>query len=100
VGVHPGDDSPGDRLIDEVAQILRAQLRSYDLVFRYGSAELVCALPSLDMAAAAQLLARATAAVVPGHGSVTVGLAELAPDDSAADLVARADAARRPGDDR
>jgi sulfite oxidase len=100
VGVHPGDDSPGDRLIDEVEQILRAQLRSYDLVFRYGSAEFVCALPSLDMAAAEQLLAHVNPSLAPGHGSVTVGLAELSPDDSAADLVARADAARHPGDDK
>ena len=100
VGVDPGDDSPGDRLIDEVAQTLRAQLRSYDLVFRYGSAEFVCALPGLDMAAAGQLLARVSASLAPGHGSVSVGLAELAPDDSAADLVARADAARHLGDNK
>ena len=97
VAVQPGDDPRGDRLVDEVAQTLRAELRTYDLVFRYGSAEVVCALPSLDMAAVAQVFARVTAAVAPGDGSVTVGLAEFAPGDSAADLVARADAARRPG---
>ena len=78
-----------------VATTVRAQLRSYDLIFRYGGDEFVCALSALNMADAAKRLAVVNVALAhtPEGGSVTVGLAELLPDDSAADLVARADAA-------
>ena len=85
----------GDRVLSEVASALRAGLRSYDLIIRYGGDEFVCAIPDLDLAAAAERLRAINAALanVSEHGSVTVGIAELEPDDSPEDLVARADAA-------
>jgi diguanylate cyclase (GGDEF)-like protein len=84
----------GDRLLLEVAQALRDKLRSYDLIIRYGGDEFVCAISGLNLADATKRLGLVNAALAeaPGHGSVTVGLAELQPDDSLEDLVARAEA--------
>jgi diguanylate cyclase (GGDEF)-like protein len=85
----------GDRLLLEVGNALRAQLRSHDLIFRYGGDEFVCVIAGLDRADAARRLALVNAelAAAREHGSITVGVAELEPDDSPDDLVARADAA-------
>jgi diguanylate cyclase (GGDEF)-like protein len=80
------------RLLAKVASTLRAELRSCDLVFRHGNAEFVCVLPGLDTADAAKQfgLVNGALAAAPEHGSVMVGFAELRPDESADDLVARA----------
>jgi diguanylate cyclase (GGDEF)-like protein len=85
----------GDQLLVEVATAFRATLRAHDLVIRYGGDEFVCAISGLTMAAATQRLTNVNAALLraSGGGSVTIGMAELQPADSAADLVARADAA-------
>jgi diguanylate cyclase (GGDEF)-like protein len=84
----------GDRLLTQVAGTVRAKLRSYDLIVRYGGDEFVCAISGMNMADASERLALVNAALAesPAHGSVTVGLAELQPDDSPEALVARADA--------
>lgn len=79
------------RLLARVASTLRAELRSCDLVFRHGNAEFVCALPGLDTADAAKQFGLVNGALADAeHGSVAVGFAELRPDESADDLVARA----------
>jgi diguanylate cyclase (GGDEF)-like protein len=85
----------GDRMLLEVADTVRAKLRSHDLIIRYGGDEFVCACSGLNMVDAASRLALVNAALaeVAGRGSVTVGLAELQPNDSPEDLIARADAA-------
>jgi diguanylate cyclase (GGDEF)-like protein len=85
----------GDRMLLEVTKTLAAILRSYDLIIRHGGDEFVCALPGLSIADATERLALVNAALAeaPTHGSVTVGLAELQPQDSLSDLIARADAA-------
>jgi diguanylate cyclase (GGDEF)-like protein len=85
----------GDRMLLEVANMFRAQLRSHDLIIRYGGDEFVCAISGLNLADAATRLAGVHKALAeaPEHGSVTIGLAELREDESPADLVARADAA-------
>lgn len=84
----------GDRLLLEVVETLREPLRSYDLIIRYADDEFVCAISGLSMAAAKKQLALVSAALADGpeRGSITVGLAELGPDDAPEDVVARADA--------
>ncbi|MCA1704122.1 MAG: diguanylate cyclase, partial [Actinobacteria bacterium] len=85
----------GDRMLVEVANALREGLRSYDLIIRYGDDQFICALLGLNMAGAAKrlTLVKAELADAHGHRSLTLGLAELQPDDSPQALVARADAA-------
>ena len=84
-----------DRMLLEVTDALRAQLRSDDLIIRYADDEFICVVSGLTMAAAANRLALVSAALAdtPEHGSIMLGLAELRPDDSCQSLVARAVAA-------
>ena len=84
----------GDQLLRHVVGTIRAYLRSYDLIVRFGGDEFLCSLLDLDIAKAAErfLLIQADLAAKQ-HASVTVGLAELAAYDSLDDLIARADAA-------
>lgn len=89
-----GGHAAGDRMLVEVAGAFRANIRSYDLIIRCGGDEFVCALSGQTMTEASARLALVKTAITEAtDGSVTVGLAELAPDDSLETLVARADAA-------
>jgi diguanylate cyclase (GGDEF)-like protein len=85
----------GDQTLIEIANILKKNLRSYDLIVRYGGDEFVCSLTGMTIADAAERVAQITAALAeaPERVTVTIGLAELQPDDSLEDLIARADAA-------
>ena len=85
----------GDRVLRQVADTLRATLRPYDRVIRYGGDEFVCLLPGLGIAHAAQRFALVNDVLAKGPESVTitVGFAQLESGDSVAELIARADAA-------
>jgi diguanylate cyclase (GGDEF)-like protein len=85
----------GDQLLLEVAGVLRARLRSHDVIIRYGGDEFVCAISGLDLGGAEKRLALVNEALAETteQGSVTVGLSELQAGDSPEELVARADAA-------
>jgi diguanylate cyclase (GGDEF)-like protein len=85
--------SAGDAALRAVAGTLRRGLRSYDLVMRYGGDEFVCVLFGADAGGAERLLVdlRRDIEVATGGISVSVGLAELGPDDDAESLLRRAD---------
>jgi diguanylate cyclase (GGDEF)-like protein len=85
----------GDQMLLQVVQALRSRLRSFDLVIRYGGDEFVCALPGMNMVDARRRLTEINEVLAQAvePGSVTVGLAEMRNGDSAAELIARADAA-------
>jgi diguanylate cyclase (GGDEF)-like protein len=84
----------GDALLQLVGETLRANVRPYDVIVRYGGDELVCAMPNLtgpEARARFETIAAALKAIDAEH-SVTFGLAEAEPADSLQELIARADA--------
>jgi diguanylate cyclase (GGDEF)-like protein len=83
----------GDRLLRKIADTLRANVRSYDLVVRYGGDEFVCGFPALDVNDAAERFARINEDLASSdEASVAFGLAELRRGDSLTELITRADA--------
>ena len=99
----------GDQLLRETVDSIRAHLRSYDVIVRFGGDEFLCGLLDVTIAEAAKrfsLINDDLAAT--NQASVTVGLAELEADDALEDLIERADEAmyrerqqpRSPGLDR
>jgi diguanylate cyclase (GGDEF)-like protein len=84
----------GDALLRLLGETLRANVRPYDVIVRYGGDELLCAMPNLSAGEARarfEKIAAALAAADADH-SVTFGLAEAEPADSLQELIARADA--------
>jgi len=90
-----GGHAAGDRLLHHVARTLQAQLRPHDLIIRFGGDEFVCVVAGLGQHDVAKRLAHANTVLGTGPepGAVTVGLAQLQPNDSAHDLIERADRA-------
>ena len=83
----------GDRLLRKIADTLRANVRSYDLVVRYGGDEFICGFPALDVNDGAERFARINEDLAASdEASVAFGLAELERGDSLTELVAKADA--------
>jgi len=84
----------GDALLRLLGETLRAHVRPYDVIVRYGGDELLCAMPNLRLREAKarfEKIAAVLAAADADH-SVTFGLAEAEPADSLQELIARADA--------
>ncbi len=84
----------GDERLRATVAAMRERLRSYDLVVRYGGDEFICVLTDSSAADAARTAAtlRAYVEKMTG-GTISVGIAELAADDTVDALVKRADAA-------
>jgi diguanylate cyclase (GGDEF)-like protein len=84
----------GDKLLRELVALLRAKLRPYDPIVRWGGDEFVCTISdaSLEDARGRFEGIRAELAKATGEG-VTVGLAALEEGDSLEALLQRADAA-------
>jgi diguanylate cyclase (GGDEF)-like protein len=83
----------GDELLKRVVTLIRAHLRSYDLVIRVGGDEFVCAMSDLSLLDARERLDDVAAALSaePQAGAIRTGLAQLAGHETASELVARAD---------
>jgi diguanylate cyclase (GGDEF)-like protein len=81
-------------MLQQVVDAIRGAVRSFDLIIRYGGDEFVCAFPGITVADAKERVATINAALLKSSqpGSVTVGFAELATNDSAGELIERADA--------
>jgi diguanylate cyclase (GGDEF)-like protein len=82
----------GDQLLRRIADTIRANVRSYDLVVRYGGDEFVCGFPALDVKDAAERFARINGDLAANdEASVAFGLAELQRGETLTDLITRAD---------
>jgi diguanylate cyclase (GGDEF)-like protein len=84
----------GDALLERVGQTIRAHVRPYDVIVRYGGDEFVCAMSDLGQLEARERfdkVAEVLRKVDPKH-SVTVGIAEAVVGESLEALIARADA--------
>ena len=82
----------GDRLLKEAAGAWRAVLRETDLIARYGGEEFAVALPGCETEFAAILVERLRA-VTPEGQSCSAGLASWNGEETADELLGRADAA-------
>lgn len=85
----------GDLLLQQVCDALRAKLRAYDMVIRYGGDEFVCVLAGLTAEKAAARLASINTVLrtMSSGASMSIGVSEMRPEDSPAHLVRRADEA-------
>lgn len=81
-----------DALLRDVAAAIRAHVRSYDLIVRFGGDEFVCGLPDVTVTEAAKRFALVNADLAAGRqASISVGLTQLEPEDDLHDMVLRAD---------
>jgi diguanylate cyclase (GGDEF)-like protein len=87
--------SAGDELLRNTVDVIRDHLRSYDAIVRLGGDEFLCIMAGASTAAARHRFERIEAALRArvDRPAIKVGLAALLPDDTAADLIDRADAA-------
>ncbi len=84
----------GDRVLEAVVREIRMQLRSYDLIIRYGGDEFVCGLSGTDIAETARRFDAIGVAIKANAGvGISVGLAALGTGDTLDQLTERADAA-------
>ena len=92
----------GDKVLKLLAKTAKKRLRSSDYIARYGGEEFVILLPETDADSALKLMNDICAQVrnSPFHFqtkplkiTVSLGIAEVAKDDSAEDLFSRADKA-------
>ncbi len=84
----------GDKILRTLAATMRANLRSYDPIVRYGGDEFVCGIASIDTDEVQHRIGVIDQSLRSSTGvGVTAGLAMLTADESLEELTARADAA-------
>ena len=84
----------GDRVLQTVVRDIRARLRSFDPIIRYGGDEFVCGLSGTDLADARRRFEAIGIAVeADAKIGISVGLAALGSTDTPDELAERADAA-------
>ena len=88
----------GDLVLRRIAKLLRTNLRKYDLVFRWGGEEFIILAPETDAKGAMRIAEKIRTLIAShafeGAGNVTVslGVAELTPQDKEVDaIIKRAD---------
>lgn len=91
----------GDELLKDIVSTIKQHVRTYDLVIRIGGDEFVCAMSNISRAEV-QARFRQIATALESRdddAAITIGYGELGTDDTAADLMERADEDRRKGGD-
>jgi diguanylate cyclase (GGDEF)-like protein len=92
----------GDALLQRAVRAIRAHLRSYDLIVRIGGDEFLCVMSgaSIDDAHQRFNVIQSALAADSDRCEIKVGFAALAAEDSAAELIRRADADLPPSGQR
>jgi len=83
----------GDELLKRVVGLIRAHLRSYDLIIRLGGDEFLCVMFNTPLSDARERFA-VVASVLAGAregGAIRTGFGALTSDETAAELIERAD---------
>jgi diguanylate cyclase (GGDEF)-like protein len=85
----------GDALLKGVVATIRAKLRSFDPVVRYGGDEFICALADTDPDDAGRRFVEIQDELARDYDDarISVGVVELGPDETLDDLIVRGDAA-------
>jgi diguanylate cyclase (GGDEF)-like protein len=84
----------GDHVLKTVVWTMRSRLRSFDPVVRYGGDEFVCGIGGVDLDEVGRRFEAIGRSVQRDVGvTISVGLAELEPNETLDQLTARADAA-------
>jgi diguanylate cyclase (GGDEF)-like protein len=93
-GVNDRDGhAAGDRVLRTLAATMRANLRSYDPIVRYGGDEFVCGISSIDTGEVQHRIGVIDQSLRNATGvGITAGLAELTANESLDELTAKADA--------
>ncbi|HWH94332.1 MAG TPA: GGDEF domain-containing protein [Baekduia sp.] len=85
----------GDKALRGVARCIKGNLRSYDVVMRFGGDEFVCSLAGQDLEAIRARFERIAAELTdaPGSHRISVGLTQRQAHETLDELIARADEA-------
>lgn len=86
-------EGPGvaDALLTRVMVLVTRHLRTYDLIVRLADVGFLCVMPNMTLLHGRERFsAIAALAAAPDAAAITIGLAELSPHESAAELIARA----------
>ena len=85
--------SAGDALLKRAVDASHEHLRPYDLIIRLGGDEFLCAMTDMTIADARDRVRQIAADLARARGAAAIraGFAELAPGDSAAEMIERAD---------
>jgi diguanylate cyclase (GGDEF)-like protein len=89
----------GDELLRDLVTALRGELRTGDIVARWGGEEFALALPACDLDHAAVIASRLLR-VVPGAQTISIGLTQAGLEDTPRTLIGRADRALYAAKDR
>jgi len=83
----------GDELLRSVVTLIKEHLRSYDLIVRVGGDEFLFVMPDMALPDARRRFGEIadTLASLPRARAITIGFAQHTPEDTATELIARAD---------
>jgi diguanylate cyclase (GGDEF)-like protein len=83
----------GDELLRRAVHAIRSHVRTYDMIVRLGGDEFLCVLSQMSVLTAAERFEaiKVELANEPGAPQIRVGIAALRPEDTAGELVKRAD---------
>ena len=83
----------GDELLRRAVHAIRSHVRTYDMIVRLGGDEFLCVLSQMSVLTASERFEAIKVALAkePGAPQIRVGIAALRPEDTAGELVKRAD---------